>query len=108
MLSVIDTKDESYYKYHPERYVPALKDQDPESKREIVVFESTACLQYLAERFDTEGYWNGRNAWEKAAVLSWTAYQTAGLGATAKYWLYFLKGFPSRDKPEPPMKAVEK
>lgn len=28
--------------------------------------------------------------------------------ATAKYWLYFLKGFPSRANPEPPMKAVEK
>jgi hypothetical protein len=28
--------------------------------------------------------------------------------ATAKYWLYFLKGFPSRDKPEPPIRAVEK
>lgn len=79
-ISVIDTKEEWYYKVHPERYVPALKDQDPVTKQEIFVFESTACLQYLAERFDTEGYWAGRNAWERAQVLSWTAYQTAGLG----------------------------
>ncbi|KAF2179230.1 glutathione S-transferase [Zopfia rhizophila CBS 207.26] len=108
VISVIDTKDQWYYKVHPERYVPALKDQDPESKKEVIVFESTACLQYLAERFDGDGYWSGRNAWEKAAVLSWTAYQTAGLGATAKYWLYFLKGYPTRANPEPLPKTVAK
>ena len=80
VISVIDTKDEWYYKIHPERYVPALKDEDPETKQEVIVFEGTACLQYLADRFDPGGLWRGRNAWEKAAVLSWTAYQTAGLG----------------------------
>ena len=80
VVSTIDTREQWYYKIHPERYVPALKDQDPDSKKEIVVFEGTACLQYLASRFDPDGLWGGRNAWEKAAVLSWTAYQTAGLG----------------------------
>jgi glutathione S-transferase len=73
-----------------------------------VVFESTACLQFLADRSDADGYWSGITASEKAAVLSWTAYQTAGLGATAKYWLCFLKGYPTREKPDPPVKAVEK
>jgi gliotoxin/aspirochlorine biosynthesis glutathione S-transferase len=80
VISIIDTKDEGYQRIHPERYVPALRDEDPVNKAEVIVFESTACLQYLAERFDRDGVWNGRNAWEKAAVLSWTAYQTAGLG----------------------------
>jgi glutathione S-transferase len=80
VIAVIDTKDEWYYDVHPERYVPALKDRDSETGKDLVVFEGTACLQYLAERFDTEGTWGGKNAWEKAQVLSWTAYQTAGLG----------------------------
>ena len=80
VISVIDTQSEWYYSIHPERYVPALKDKDPETKQDVVVFESTACIQYLAERFDSDGTWTGRTAWEKAAVLSWTAYQTAGLG----------------------------
>jgi glutathione S-transferase len=80
VLSVIDTRDEWYYKIHPERYVPALKDWDEECKKEVVVFEGTACLQYLADKFDVEGVWRGRNAWEKGLILSWTAYQTAGLG----------------------------
>jgi glutathione S-transferase len=47
---------------------------------EIAVFEGTACLQYLADRFDTEGLWTGKTADERAAVFTWTAYQTAGLG----------------------------
>ncbi|KAF2446666.1 glutathione S-transferase [Karstenula rhodostoma CBS 690.94] len=108
VLSVINTKDEWFYDVHPERYVPALKDQDPVTKQKIVVFESTACIQYLAERFDTQGAWSGRTAWERAQVLSWTAYQTAGLGATAKYWLYFFKGYPDRQNPELLPKTVAK
>ncbi|MCJ1401070.1 hypothetical protein MMC11_004282 [Xylographa trunciseda] len=108
VISVIDTTDEWYYKVHPERYVPALKDEDPQLKKEIVVFEGTACLQYLAERFDVNGDWSGRNAWEKAQVLTWVAYQTSGLGPTAKYWLYFLKGYPNRANPESLPKTVAK
>jgi glutathione S-transferase len=80
VLSVIDTKSQWYYSIHPERYVPALKDWCSETEEEIVVFESTACLQYIAQRYDSGGTWGGRNAAEQAAVLSWTAYQTAGLG----------------------------
>jgi glutathione S-transferase len=80
VISVIKTTDEWYSSVHPERYVPALKDFDTESQKDVVVFESTACLQYIAEKFDREGVWSGRNAWEKGQVLSWTAYQTAGLG----------------------------
>lgn len=80
VISVINSQDEWYYDVHPERYVPALKDRDPDTNKDLVVFESTACLQYLAERFDVDGTWSGKNAWEKAQVMSWTAYQTAGLG----------------------------
>ncbi|KAH8773859.1 glutathione S-transferase [Diaporthe sp. PMI_573] len=108
IISVIDTKSQWYYQIHPERYVPALKDWCSETKKEIIVFESTACLQYLSDQYDTEGSWSGRNAAEKAAVLSWTAYQTAGLGPTAKYWLYFLKGYPNRQNPDLLPKTVAK
>ncbi|POS71307.1 hypothetical protein DHEL01_v210297 [Diaporthe helianthi] len=99
VLSVIDTRDEWFYAVHPERMVPSLKDQDPETSEKVIVFESTACLQYLAERFDKDGFWRGTTVCEKGAVLSWTAYQTAALGPTAKYWLYFLRGYPTRQNP---------
>jgi len=108
VISVVDTTQQWFYKIHPERYVPALKDRDPETGEDVIAFESTACLQYLAERFDKRGLWTGRTATEKAAVLTWTAYQTAGLGATTKYWLYFSKGYPNRQSPEPLPKTVAK
>jgi glutathione S-transferase len=60
--------------------VPSLKDRDPVTGEEVIVFEGTACLQYLADRWDKDGEWGGRTAKEKGDVLSWTAYQTAGIG----------------------------
>lgn len=80
VISVVDTRSSWYSQIHPEKYVPAIKDWCSEAKKDITVFESTACLQYLADRYDSSGLWIGRNAAERAAVLSWTAYQTAGLG----------------------------
>jgi hypothetical protein len=80
ILAVIDTHSEWYYSIHPERYVPAIRDRDPVSGEDAVVFEGTACIQYLADRFDKGGDWTGRTAAEKAAVMSWTEYQTAGIG----------------------------
>ncbi|KAK0617474.1 O-methyltransferase-domain-containing protein [Immersiella caudata] len=107
VLSVIDTKDEWYFKIHPQRMVPALKDRDPTTGEDAIVFESTACLQYLCERFDRNGAWVGRTAAEKSSVLAWTAYQTAALGPTAKYWLYFLRGYPNRQNPVPLPRTIE-
>ncbi|EKG22617.1 Glutathione S-transferase [Macrophomina phaseolina MS6] len=94
LLSVIDTTSQWFYRIHPERMVPSLKDQDPETKEEVIVFEGTACLQYLADRFDTDGAWTGRTAYEKSQVLSWTAYQTAGLGGIS--WTS-VSHFPGRN-----------
>lgn len=105
---MVDTKSQWYYDIHPERYVPALKDWCSVTEREVLVFESTACLQYLAEEYDQEGIWRGKNTAERAVVLSWTAFQTAGLGPSAKFWLYFLKGYPNRENPEVLPKTVAK
>ncbi|KAI8944800.1 glutathione S-transferase [Xylaria longipes] len=52
-----DTKSEWYCHIHPERYIPALRNEVPEDGREFIVFESTVCFQYLAVRFDRDRYW---------------------------------------------------
>ncbi|KAI1958157.1 hypothetical protein LOZ58_005272 [Ophidiomyces ophidiicola] len=108
VISVIDTTSQAAYKIHPERMVPSLKDKDSQTGEQINVFEGTACLQYLADRFDIDGEWSGRTAAERAAVFTWTAYQTAGIGATAKYWLYFLRGYPTRKDPVQLPRTIEK
>ncbi|KAK5636793.1 hypothetical protein RRF57_012506 [Xylaria bambusicola] len=108
VISCIDTRDDWFYNVHPERTVPALKDQDPETEEICTVFEGTACLWYLASRFDKDGLWTGKTAVEKGRVMSWTAYQTAALGPTAKYWLYFLRGYPTRKDPVQLPRTIEK
>jgi len=89
VLSCIDTKSQWFYRVHPERMVPSLKDQDPVTGEEVIVFEGTACLQYLADRWDRSGEWSGRTAKEKGDVLSWTAYQTAGIGYVLHFTFFF-------------------
>ncbi|KAF2973015.1 hypothetical protein GQX73_g508 [Xylaria multiplex] len=108
IISCIDTRDEWFYGVHPERTVPALKDQDLETGETFTVFEGTACLQYLASKFDKDGLWTGKTEAEKGKVMSWTAYQTAGIGPTAKYWLYFLRGYPTRNDPVQLPRTIEK
>lgn len=80
LLSVIDTKTHWARTIHPERMVPALSDRDPATGEIVRVFEGTACLQYLADRFDNSGFWTGQTAKERGQVFTWTAYQTAGIG----------------------------
>ncbi|KAK7540281.1 glutathione S-transferase, partial [Phyllosticta paracitricarpa] len=106
LLSVIDTRDEWFYAVHPKRIVPSLKDQDDVTGEKIIGFEGTACLQYLAAKFDNEGLWTGRTWWEKAQVLSWTAFQTAGLGSASVP--YACPGYPTRQNPEPMPKTCAK
>ena len=79
-IAIVNTKDPFYGEVHPERFVPAINDRCPVTHQEINVFESTACLQYLAAQYDSKGLWTGQNAWERGQVMSWTEYQTAGLG----------------------------
>lgn len=85
VISLIDTTSQWAYKIHPERMVPALRDVDPETGETFHVFEGTACLQYMADRFDTDGEWAGRTAAERGAVFTWVAYQTAGIGYVAEF-----------------------
>ncbi|KAF2219179.1 glutathione S-transferase [Elsinoe ampelina] len=108
VLAIIDTKSEWFYNIHPERMVPSLKDRDQNTEEDVIVFEGTACLQYLADTYDKHGTWSGSTAAERAAVFSWTAYQTAGIGPTAKYWLYFSKMHPNRQNPIILPRTIEK
>jgi len=85
-VSVVSTSDDWYHAVHPERYVPTIRDQDPATHESFFVFESTACLQYLADTYDETGTWSGRTRKEKAEVMAWLAYQTAGIGYV-QHWI---------------------
>ena len=71
---------------NPYKMVPALEDiavvdsgASPCEER-INVFDSSACLLYLADKYDKEGVFGGRSLRERASVISWLMGYTAGLG----------------------------
>lgn len=72
--------------------VPALEDS-AHSNHRFSVWESTATLTYLADAYDRNGVFGGRTVAERAEIGNWLTLHTAGLGPTAKYWLYFERLF---------------
>jgi gliotoxin/aspirochlorine biosynthesis glutathione S-transferase len=64
--------------------IPALEDFADESKdeprRRVAVWESTSCLTFLADKYDSEGLFSGRNLYERTQVGNWMALHTASLG----------------------------
>jgi len=95
MSSRVLTHEQWVYQIHPERYVPRPEGPGPRRpRRRSSSSRARRACSTLQERYDKEGAWAGRSLREKAAVLTWTAYQTAGLGATAKYWRL---GYPFRN-----------
>ncbi|KAF2815494.1 glutathione S-transferase [Mytilinidion resinicola] len=70
--------------------------EDPlPSSASVNLFDSSACLLYLAEKWDKEGVFSGKGDEERGAVLSWLMGYTAGLGATGKTWLMLLPKLPA-------------
>jgi glutathione S-transferase len=66
---------EWYKKIHPQQYVPALVDQVDGKRFEL--WDSTAIIMYICERYDKEGIWCPR-AWSKSR-------------ADAGNWSFFMR-----------------
>ncbi|CAM1502579.1 Fc.00g073550.m01.CDS01 [Cosmosporella sp. VM-42] len=81
---------------NPHKMVPAIEDNPVGSDRRLQVWESTSTLTYLADAYDKDGLFGGRNVAERAEVGNWLTLHTAALGPTAKYWLYFEKLHPEK------------
>ncbi|OKL56661.1 hypothetical protein UA08_08296 [Talaromyces atroroseus] len=80
-----------FHAVNPYKMVPALEDVETyevngQSQR-LNIFDSSACLTYLAERYDTEGLYRGKTVSERTIIMNWLMSYTAGLGATGKIWL---------------------
>ncbi|KAG6066169.1 hypothetical protein E4U32_006432 [Claviceps aff. humidiphila group G2b] len=81
-----------YHEINPYKQLPALEDVDlletsGGNKRRLNVFDSSAMLIYLCDKYDKDGLFIGRNAVERAQVTSWLIAYAAGLGATGEWWL---------------------
>ncbi len=70
--------DEDFLKISPNNRMPAIVDQDPaDGAGPLSVFESGACMMYLAEKTGQFGGSNGREKWE---IYQWVMWQMANQG----------------------------
>jgi len=76
-FGVKGVKSTEFLKINPNGRVPAFVDH---SRGDFTVWESGAILYYIAEAYDTEGTFFGRNIQEKAIVMQWLTHQLSGLG----------------------------
>ncbi|KAJ5894546.1 hypothetical protein N7495_006237 [Penicillium taxi] len=89
---VASTSNETWFhSVNPYKMVPAMEgvdiyQYDGKSQR-LNVFDSSACLIYLAEKYDNKGLYIGKDICERTVVMNWLMSYTAGLGATGKTWL---------------------
>lgn len=82
---IMSTSNETWFhKVNPYKMVPAMEDvctsSGTETKKWINVFDSSACLTYLAEKWDEAGMFSGTCNAERGSVQSWLMGYTAGLG----------------------------
>ncbi|KAK0739369.1 glutathione S-transferase [Apiosordaria backusii] len=82
---------------NPFKLLPAMEDVDlyttgdGTTQRRLNIFDSSACLLYLADKYDTDRTWLGRGLTERTIVMSWVVAYAAGLGATGEWWLKMRK-----------------
>ena len=77
------SREEWFGSVNPCKMVPALEDtvvdSDGQSRR-LSIWESTSCLTFLADKYDEEGLFSGRDMWERTQVGNWLTLHTASLG----------------------------
>ncbi|KAJ4356523.1 glutathione S- transferase, nitrogen catabolite repression regulator [Didymosphaeria variabile] len=71
-----DTKTEDYLEINPNGRLPTIK--DPNSG--LTLWESGAIIQYLVDRYDTEGKISCKSFPEKYLTQQWLAFQISGQG----------------------------
>lgn len=87
-------KSEAYLKINPNGRLPALSYTKSDGKT-YDVWESAACLQFLADQYDTEhrvSFPHGSP--EYYQMLSWLAWQVSGLGPSEGQATHFLRYAP--------------
>ena len=82
-----------YEAISPNNKMPAIVDADTADGEPIVIFESGAILQYLAER---TGKLLPRETRARYRVLQWVYWQIGGLGPMAGQAHYFLRYAPQK------------
>lgn len=86
-----EQKSPEFLKINPNGRIPALLDNSPKSEKPLRVFESGAALLYLAERF---GKLLPADPAGRMEAISWTYFQTGGIGPAIGQAGYFKNNQP--------------
>ena len=79
-IEVVSCQTDLWFAHiNPLKMVPAFEDAEATDGSRATVFESSACLRYIADKYDKEGTFSGKSDWEKAQVSSWLAMHNAAL-----------------------------
>lgn len=97
-----------YHEINPYKQLPAIEDTEVivtagGEKKRLNIFDSTAILLYICDKYDKEGSLIGKDAVERAHVMNWLIAYTAGLGATGEWWLKLRNS----DELAPALKVIE-
>ncbi|KAH7048244.1 glutathione S-transferase [Macrophomina phaseolina] len=87
VLDKVAAAAEWFRQIHPLLYVPALIDNVDDER--LVLWDSSAILSYLGERYDKQKQLVGRTMRENAEISSWLTFETASIGPSAKYWVWY-------------------
>ncbi|KAE9961554.1 hypothetical protein EG328_002563 [Venturia inaequalis] len=81
-----DMYTEWYREIHPQQYVPALVDSIDGER--FVLWDSTAIILYITDRYDKEGKWTDHGCGSsRAAVGNWSFFHACSFFPIAKLWL---------------------
>lgn len=89
-LGAQDQKKPEFLKINPNGRIPAITDKDAATGKTIRVFESGAVLLYLAEKFNKL---LPVDPALRISAISWTYFQTGGIGPMMGQAGYFRKNF---------------
>lgn len=82
-----ETRSRAFLALNPNGKVPVIVDPDGPGGEPLIVFESGAILQYLAEKADR--FWP-RDLAERSRVIQWLTFQMAGIGPLFGQAIHFL------------------
>ncbi|KAL6895117.1 membrane dipeptidase domain-containing protein [Trichoderma evansii] len=98
------TRTEWFTKIHPQKYVPAMIDSYLGER--VTSWDSSQILLYLANKYDVEKAWLGSTMAEQLEIGNWLTFETASLGPTAKYWVWYSIRKPEDQNPKAEAKML--
>ncbi|KAK4497658.1 hypothetical protein PRZ48_010311 [Zasmidium cellare] len=92
-LQLAEMKEEPYEALNPNGRVPTIEDPNNDG---LTIWESGACIDYILEKYDTEGKLLPKNEKTKWTARSWRDFQMSGQGPYFGQYSWFINYHPEK------------